>query len=182
MYVLIFYGFFIVFPLSEHHFFLRSATVDAGLFSRYFINCPVVTAQGRTHPVETFFLEDVYQNLNYLVASDSFASLACDASYEQKVHQLYTCDDEWSSLVEYSSSACYCHPNPRVLLQDAKSFSIFDRDGFFPVVWAACSCLLQFNLASTAWFFFFFFKREPIPLSLPPHRSDAAFYFVFRTP
>ncbi|KAI4375529.1 hypothetical protein MLD38_013387 [Melastoma candidum] len=63
---------------------LMSATVDAGLFSRYFLNCPVVTAQGRTHPVETFFLEDVYENLKYLLASDSFASLACDTSYEKR--------------------------------------------------------------------------------------------------
>ncbi|XP_057978145.1 DExH-box ATP-dependent RNA helicase DExH7, chloroplastic isoform X2 [Malania oleifera] len=54
---------------------LMSATVDSNLFSRYFGHCPVVTAQGRTHPVTTNFLEDVYQSLNYHLASDSLASI-----------------------------------------------------------------------------------------------------------
>ncbi|CAL0330726.1 unnamed protein product [Lupinus luteus] len=56
----------------------RSATVDSSLFSRYFGNCPVVTAEGRTHPVTTHFLEDIYDQINYRLASDSPASLASD--------------------------------------------------------------------------------------------------------
>ncbi|XP_057446913.1 DExH-box ATP-dependent RNA helicase DExH7, chloroplastic-like [Lotus japonicus] len=55
---------------------LMSATVDATLFSRYFGHCPVVTAEGRTHPVTTSFLEDIYDQINYRLASDSPASLA----------------------------------------------------------------------------------------------------------
>ncbi|XP_057861727.2 DExH-box ATP-dependent RNA helicase DExH7, chloroplastic isoform X2 [Cryptomeria japonica] len=54
---------------------LMSATVDATLFSHYFGDCPVITAKGRTHPVTTFFLEDVYDRLEYHLASDSPASL-----------------------------------------------------------------------------------------------------------
>ncbi|KAK9167703.1 hypothetical protein Scep_002894 [Stephania cephalantha] len=53
----------------------RSATVDSGLFSRYFGNCPVITAEGRTHPVSTYFLEDIYEHLSYSLASDSPASI-----------------------------------------------------------------------------------------------------------
>lgn len=53
----------------------RSATLDAGLFSRYFNDCPVVTAEGRTFPVETHCLEDVYEQLGYRLASDSPAAL-----------------------------------------------------------------------------------------------------------
>lgn len=53
----------------------RSATVDSHLFSQYFGNCPVVTARGRTHPVSTQFLEDIYEILNYRLASDSPASI-----------------------------------------------------------------------------------------------------------
>lgn len=54
---------------------IRSATVDSSLFSRYFGHCPVVTAEGRTHPVTTYFLEDIYDQINYRLASDSPASL-----------------------------------------------------------------------------------------------------------
>ncbi|KAL5182264.1 DExH-box ATP-dependent RNA helicase DExH7, chloroplastic [Glycine soja] len=54
---------------------LMSATVDSSLFSRYFNNCPVVTAEGRTHPVTTYFLEDIYDQIEYRLASDSPASL-----------------------------------------------------------------------------------------------------------
>jgi ATP-dependent RNA helicase DHX29 len=38
---------------------LMSATLDASLYSGYFGNCPVLSAAGRTHPVEHLFLEDV---------------------------------------------------------------------------------------------------------------------------
>ncbi|KAI5414337.1 hypothetical protein KIW84_040007 [Lathyrus oleraceus] len=55
---------------------LMSATVDSSLFSKYFGHCPVVTAEGRTHPVTTYFLEDIYDQINYRLASDSPASLA----------------------------------------------------------------------------------------------------------
>jgi len=34
---------------------LMSATVDANLFTGYFNNCPVITAEGRIHPVSSFF-------------------------------------------------------------------------------------------------------------------------------
>ncbi|KAF9608520.1 hypothetical protein IFM89_009886 [Coptis chinensis] len=54
---------------------LMSATVDSTLFSRYFGDCPVLTAQGRTHPVSTYFLEDIYESLKYCLGSDSPASL-----------------------------------------------------------------------------------------------------------
>ncbi|KAH7671164.1 RNA helicase protein [Dioscorea alata] len=53
---------------------LMSATVDATMFSRYFGNCPVICAEGRTFPVSTYFLEDVYETLNYSLPSDSPAS------------------------------------------------------------------------------------------------------------
>ncbi|XP_031390935.1 DExH-box ATP-dependent RNA helicase DExH7, chloroplastic [Punica granatum] len=59
---------------------LMSATVDSNLFSRYFGNCPVITAQGRTHPVQTHFLEDIYEKLNYRLASDSPAAIRYETS------------------------------------------------------------------------------------------------------
>ncbi|PON48782.1 RNA helicase, ATP-dependent DEAH box [Parasponia andersonii] len=63
---------------------LMSATVDSNLFSRYFDDCPVITAQGRTHPVTTYFLEDVYESINYRVASDSPASIRYETSTKEK--------------------------------------------------------------------------------------------------
>lgn len=54
---------------------VRSATVDSNLFSRYFGDCPVITAKGRTYPVSTFFLEDVYEKTYYHLPSDSPACL-----------------------------------------------------------------------------------------------------------
>ncbi|KAL4654864.1 hypothetical protein ACB092_01G411400 [Castanea dentata] len=63
---------------------LMSATVDSNLFSRYFSNCPVITAEGRTHPVTTYFLEDIYESISYHVASDSPASIRNETSTNQR--------------------------------------------------------------------------------------------------
>nr|GMD91671.1 DExH-box ATP-dependent RNA helicase DExH7, chloroplastic isoform X1 [Ipomoea batatas] len=62
----------------------RSATVDSHLFSQYFGHCPVITAQGRTHPVSSYFLEDIYENINYRLASDSPASMNYGAPTKEK--------------------------------------------------------------------------------------------------
>lgn len=59
---------------------LMSATVDSNLFSRYFGDCPVITAEGRTHPVTTYFLEDVYESINYRLALDSAAAIRYEVS------------------------------------------------------------------------------------------------------
>ncbi|XP_020527145.1 DExH-box ATP-dependent RNA helicase DExH7, chloroplastic isoform X1 [Amborella trichopoda] len=64
---------------------LMSATVDASLFSKYFGGCPIVTAQGRTHPVSTCFLEDIYENLEYRLASDSPSSLMAISTIKDKL-------------------------------------------------------------------------------------------------
>ncbi|KAJ8631029.1 hypothetical protein MRB53_024352 [Persea americana] len=64
---------------------LMSATVDASLFSRYFGNCPVITAEGRSHPVSTYFLEDVYEDIKYSLASDSPVSLTYLTSSKEKI-------------------------------------------------------------------------------------------------
>lgn len=67
----------------------RSATVDANLFSKYFAHCPVITAQGRTHPVTTHFLEEIYERTRYLLAPDSPAALRSDSSIKDKVSKLF---------------------------------------------------------------------------------------------
>ncbi|CAL5379861.1 unnamed protein product [Camellia sinensis] len=67
---------------------LMSATVDSDLFSRYFGHCPVITAQGRTHPVSAHFLEDIYESINYRLASDSPAYLRDDTSTKKLYRSL----------------------------------------------------------------------------------------------
>ncbi|GAB4848110.1 hypothetical protein Ancab_002774 [Ancistrocladus abbreviatus] len=62
---------------------LMSATVDSSLFSQYFGNCPVINAEGRTHPVTTYFLEDVYESINYHLALDSPACLSFGPSGQE---------------------------------------------------------------------------------------------------
>ncbi|GAB2283641.1 hypothetical protein Dimus_018144 [Dionaea muscipula] len=61
---------------------LMSATVDSSLFSRYFGECPIITAEGRTHPVSTYYLEDIYQKINYHLMSDSPAYLSRPSGQE----------------------------------------------------------------------------------------------------
>lgn len=68
-------------------YLFRSATVDSDLFSRYFGNCPVITAEGRTHPVTTYYLEDIYESIDYRIASDSPASLGYGPLTKEKVTQ-----------------------------------------------------------------------------------------------
>eukprot|EP01064_Diplonema_japonicum_P014225 TRINITY_DN21790_c0_g1_i1.p1 TRINITY_DN21790_c0_g1~~TRINITY_DN21790_c0_g1_i1.p1 ORF type:complete len:1322 (+),score=395.43 TRINITY_DN21790_c0_g1_i1:50-3967(+) len=54
---------------------LMSATVDPGLFSTYCNSCPIVTVSGRTFPVTTHFLEDVYDMQQYELDPHSNAAL-----------------------------------------------------------------------------------------------------------
>lgn len=50
---------------------LMSATVEADRFSRYFGNCPVVSVPGRTYPVHVQYLEDVVEDIGYVLEEDS---------------------------------------------------------------------------------------------------------------
>ena len=40
---------------------LMSATLDSDMFARYYSSCSVLTAGGRTYPVEQHYLEDAYE-------------------------------------------------------------------------------------------------------------------------
>lgn len=54
---------------------LMSATLDAQRFAAYFNGCPVLTALGRTFPVQQLFLEDCYERTGYRLAADSPAAM-----------------------------------------------------------------------------------------------------------
>lgn len=50
---------------------LMSATFDDALFTKYFNNCPVINVEGRAFPVQTYFLEDVVEMLQFEPSSES---------------------------------------------------------------------------------------------------------------
>ncbi|XP_061570302.1 putative ATP-dependent RNA helicase DHX57 [Cololabis saira] len=50
---------------------LMSATLNAGLFSEYFYNCPTIHIPGRTFPVDQFFLEDAITKTGYVIEDGS---------------------------------------------------------------------------------------------------------------
>jgi len=82
---------------------LMSATVDSSLFARYFGECPVISVEGRTHPVSTHFLEDVYEKMEYCLELDSPASGAYFAQHGEKV--LFS---EFSHLILIVSTFFIC--------------------------------------------------------------------------
>lgn len=49
---------------------LMSASLDAGLFSRYFDNCPVITVSGRLFPITEYHIDDICQDLQIRVPLD----------------------------------------------------------------------------------------------------------------
>lgn len=50
---------------------LMSATIDVTLFTQYFNDCPVIYVEGRTFPVQTFFLEDAVSLLGFQPSQES---------------------------------------------------------------------------------------------------------------
>lgn len=54
---------------------LMSATMNTEMVADYFSGCPILSASGRTFPVKHLFLEDIYETTNYILGSDSPASL-----------------------------------------------------------------------------------------------------------
>ncbi|KAL4574479.1 hypothetical protein LXL04_021311 [Taraxacum kok-saghyz] len=55
----------------ELRLILMSATLDANLFSTYFGGVPVVQIPGFTHPVHSYFLEDVLETTGYRLTADN---------------------------------------------------------------------------------------------------------------
>lgn len=47
----------------EFRVIIASATIDAGMFSEYFGNCPVINIPGRTHPVDIMYVPDFAWNI-----------------------------------------------------------------------------------------------------------------------
>lgn len=50
---------------------LMSATLNAALFSDYLSGAPIISAPGRSFPVETVYLEQIYDTLDYVIDPDN---------------------------------------------------------------------------------------------------------------
>ena len=55
-----------IFANPQLRIILMSATIDTTLFSQYFGDCPIIELQGRTFPVQQYFLEDTVQMLDFV--------------------------------------------------------------------------------------------------------------------
>ncbi|GMH15707.1 hypothetical protein Nepgr_017548 [Nepenthes gracilis] len=110
-------------PLHPHlHLVLMSATLDAERFSQYFGGCPIIQIPGFTHPVKTFYLEDVLSMVNSTgknnpdAASSSFPIGESELMEVDKVAfdeaiNLAWSNDEFDPLLELLSS----EGTPRIL-------------------------------------------------------------------
>ncbi|KAH9624022.1 hypothetical protein KSS87_008615 [Heliosperma pusillum] len=102
-------------PMFPHlRLVLMSATLDAERFSNYFGGCPVIRVPGFTHPVKSFYLEEVLSILktpekNHLNASSNCASEESNLSEETQVAldeaiETALSNDEFEALLELISS------------------------------------------------------------------------------
>ncbi|XP_074309023.1 DExH-box ATP-dependent RNA helicase DExH6 [Silene latifolia] len=93
---------------------LMSATLDAERFSNYFGGCPVIRVPGFTHPVKSFYLEEVLTILktpekNHLNASSNSVIEESNLSEETRVAldeaiETALSNDEYEALLELISS------------------------------------------------------------------------------
>jgi len=67
---------------------LMSATLDASQMAEYFGGCPILHAQGRTFPVQQYYLEDVYEMTEYVLSPDAPASLKPNAAWRHRHRKL----------------------------------------------------------------------------------------------
>ncbi|KAF7833440.1 DExH-box ATP-dependent RNA helicase DExH6-like [Senna tora] len=98
---------------------LMSATVDAQRFSQYFGGCPIIVVPGFTHPVRTFYLEDVLSIVksnkdnhlgntksnkdNHLNNDDHEFSVEDKLCLDEAIDLAWS-NDDWDPLLELISS------------------------------------------------------------------------------
>jgi ATP-dependent RNA helicase DHX29 len=88
---------------------LMSATINADLFSSYLGGCPVVYAAGRAYSVDTHFLEDVLEKLQYVLPADHPAALESEGQDNSVVNDIAKSNQEARQLAE--AWGCSSHDN-----------------------------------------------------------------------
>nr|KAJ0186746.1 hypothetical protein LSAT_V11C900478320 [Lactuca sativa] len=105
-------------------FIHKSATVDSQLFSHYFGDCPVIHAQGRTHPVPTYFLEDIHDSVDYKLASNSLASLRSNAPKQKVFYKLYISNVQYIIIIYYLANPKVSSSNNLETLLNGNAISV----------------------------------------------------------
>ena len=79
---------------------LMSATLDSDLLAQYFGNCEMLAAGGRTHPVEQFFLEDIFEITEYRLDAEGPAALKVRSGSSLKNKTLQKASTSKQKLVQ----------------------------------------------------------------------------------
>lgn len=75
---------------------LMSATIDTQMFTEYFGNCPIVEIEGRSFPVQEYYLEDVIQMLNFVPPLPEKKKKRDDVDDDEEENCNLTCSGDYS--------------------------------------------------------------------------------------
>lgn len=75
---------------------LMSATIDTQMFTEYFGNCPIVEIEGRSFPVQEYYLEDVIQMLNFVPPLPDKKKKRDDVDDDEEENCNLTCSEDYS--------------------------------------------------------------------------------------
>ena len=94
---------------------LMSATLDAERISTYFGGCPTLAVPGRTFPVETFFLEDVIEMVDYTLEPSSVYARKDERQNRVGVQVAAADDDSEDDNAQVSGVADSNRYNPKTV-------------------------------------------------------------------
>ncbi|XP_060916753.1 ATP-dependent RNA helicase DHX29 [Labrus mixtus] len=98
----------VVMRRSDLQLILMSATVDCDKFSNYFNRCPVISIPGRTFPVDVSHLEDIVEEIGYVLEKDS--------EYSQKI-----LEDEEEVSISVTLKGGKTSQHQEVIVRDSSS-------------------------------------------------------------
>lgn len=67
------------------------ATIDVTLFRQYFSDCSIIEIEGKTHPVQEYFLEDIIQLIHFQGNQNHFSN---QRKSNSKQRQMFDDDDD----------------------------------------------------------------------------------------
>ncbi|CAH3166121.1 unnamed protein product [Porites evermanni] len=75
---------------------LMSATIDTQMFTEYFGNCPIVEIEGRSFPVQEYYLEDVIQMLSFVPPLPEKKKKKDETEDDEEENCNMMCSDDYS--------------------------------------------------------------------------------------
>eukprot|EP00795_Rhopilema_esculentum_P010875 gene10875-19698_t len=82
---------------------LMSATIDTSLFADYFGKCPVMEIEGRSYPVQEYFLEDIIQMLGFVPPiKEKKKKRDVDVDLDDEENMNAVCGEEYSITTKNS--------------------------------------------------------------------------------